>query len=103
MRLTWKLALLLAIGVGTQYLLNRHADDIDEARFTLRVYVAHLCGGTAADPDVMDLAVELRDREYARVVRRSVAAQGQATSRPASETRDASIAAELESSISLDG
>jgi hypothetical protein len=69
MRLTWKLALLLAIAVGAQWLLNRYAADLDEARFAIRVYVAHLCGGTAADTDVMDLAVDLHNRQIVRAER----------------------------------
>jgi hypothetical protein len=66
MRLTWKLALMLAIAVGAQILLVRYGGDLDEARFAVRVYVAHLCGGTAADAEVMDMAVELQDRQIAR-------------------------------------
>jgi hypothetical protein len=66
MRLTWKLALMLAIAVGAQVLLTRYSGDLDEARFAIRVYAAHLCGGTAADADVMDMAVELQNRQVAR-------------------------------------
>lgn len=66
MRLMWKLALLVAIAVGAQMLLNRYGGDLDEARFAVCVYIAHLCGGTAADADVMDLAVALHDRQIAR-------------------------------------
>jgi hypothetical protein len=97
MRLMWKLALLLAIGVGTQYAILRWMPEIEEARFALRVYVAYLRGGTAADTDVMDLAVELRDRQYEQVARRVASAQ--AATRPTVARRDASIVDELESSL----
>jgi hypothetical protein len=66
MRLTWKLALLIAIGVGAQLLINRHANDIDEAAFAFRVFVAHLNGKTAADPDTMDMANALWRRQMLR-------------------------------------
>src|SRR4051812_1394975 len=97
MRLIWKLALLLSIGVGTQYAILRWMPEIEEARFAFRVYVAYLRGGTAADTDVMDLAIELRDRQYEQAARRVASAQ--ATTRPTVVRRDASVVDELESSL----
>ena len=87
MRLTWKLALLIAIAVGAQWLLNRHGGDLDESRFAIRVYVAHLCGGTAADRDVMDLAVDLHNRQIVRT--EQVAAARQAATRQLEWDEDA--------------
>lgn len=66
MRLTWKLALVISIGVGAQMLISRYADDIDEAGFTYRVFVIHLCGGTVADPGVLEMADRLHRRKMAR-------------------------------------
>ena len=66
MRLTWKLAFIVAIGVGAQMLINRYADDIDEAVFALRVLVIHIRGGTVADPGVLELADDLLDRKLVR-------------------------------------
>ena len=97
MRLIWKLALLLAIGVALQYAILRWTPEIEEARFALRAYASYLSGGTPADPEMMDLAIELRDREYEHLIARATSAQ--TATRPTVARRDASIVDALESSL----
>jgi hypothetical protein len=104
MRLTWKLAVIIAVGMGTQLLLPRFVDEIDETQFAIRVLVAKWQGGSSGDPDVMALAMQLQDRQWARYQagRRPAmgwAARGadaNATTRPADKQRDASFDDDLE-------
>src|SRR5215210_7895078 len=58
MRLTWKLAVIVAIGVGIQLLLPRFVEEIDETQFAIRVLVAKWQGGSSGDPDVIALATQ---------------------------------------------
>jgi len=100
MRLLWKLALLVTIGVGMQVAIERYESELDEAWFATRVFCAHARGGTAADPELIDLATALTKRQYARIDPRLFAVPCQKpTTRPADVRQDARVAEELQCSL----
>ena len=74
MRFTWKLLLLVASGVAMQALISRYAAEIDEAQFGARCLIGKLCGQPSNDPALLDAANALRDRHWARILRRQAAA-----------------------------
>jgi hypothetical protein len=104
MRVTWKLALLVAIGIAAQVAIERYAAELDEAWFATRVFCAHACSGTAADPELMELATALEKRQNARRHETALAgARHQPTTRRVDQRRrDVISAEELEWSRAID-
>jgi hypothetical protein len=99
MRFMIKLALMIAMFVGMQALIQRNEQELDEAMFEGRCLVGKLCGRENNDVELMDAAMALRSRQVKRFERYAAAtaatAARSATTRPA-EVRAASVADELE-------
>ena len=103
MRFYVKLVVMIAIGVGTQGLIERNEQELDEAQFAMRCFIGKLRGKENNDAELMEAAVALRSRQMARIIRENntmVAAC--ATTRPAG-VRAASAADELEWSLACAG
>lgn len=114
MRLVWKLSVIVAIGVLLHGWIQRYESEIDEARFVLRTLMTSWGTGAVDTVELMDEAVALRDRQWARYHRRVAAAGGtggeagtlvaidstNATTRPGWE-RDASDADELALALNM--
>ncbi len=99
MRLWVKLLVIVAIAVGTQWLILSHEQEIDDAQFAARCFVGKLCGRGSTDEELMGAAEALLSRNSRRIERR-MAVAACATTRPA-EVRAApvSVADELEWSL----
>ena len=96
MRFMIKLALMIAMFVGIQALIQRNEQEIDQAQFAARCLIGKLCGRENNDVELMDAAMALRSRQIKRFERYAAAADAPcATTRPA-EVRTASVANELE-------
>jgi hypothetical protein len=97
MRFMIKLALMTAMFVGGQALIQRNEQEIDEAQFAARCLIGKLCGRENNDVELMDAASALQSRQMKRLgyYATAVAAAPNATTRPA-EVRAASVADELE-------
>ena len=96
MRFMIKLALMIAMFVGMQALIQRNEQEIDEAQFAARCLIGKLCGRENNDAELMDAAMSLRSRQMKRLgYYAAAAAVPYATTRPA-EVRAASVADELE-------
>ena len=96
MRFMIKLALMIAMFVGGQALIQRNEQEIDEAQFAARCLIGKLRGRENNDVELMDAAMALRSREMKRLGYYAAAAAAPcATTRPA-PVRAASVADELE-------
>jgi hypothetical protein len=97
MRFMIKLALMIAMFVGMQALIQRNEQEIDEAQFAARCLIGKLCGRENNDVELMDAASALQSRQMKRLGYYAAAAAAApcATTRPA-EVRTASVADELE-------
>ena len=99
MRFMIKLALMIAMFVGMQALIQRNEQEIDEAQFAARCLIGKLCGRENNDAELMDAASALHSRQMKRfecyAAAAAAAAAPRATTRPA-EVRAASVADELE-------
>jgi hypothetical protein len=97
MRFMVKLALMIAMFVGGQALIQRNEQEIDEAQFAARCLIGKLRGRENNDVELMDAAMALRSREMKRLgyYAAAAAAAPNAATRPA-EVRAASAADELE-------
>jgi hypothetical protein len=96
MRFMIKLALMIAMFVGGQALIQRNEQEIDEAQFAARCLIGKLCGRENNDVELMDAASALQSRQMKRLGYCAAAAAAPcATTRPA-EARAASVADELE-------
>jgi hypothetical protein len=110
MRFYVKLLVMVAIGVGMQWFIQRNEQELDEAQFAARCFIGHLCGRENSDAELMDAATALKSRQVRRLLRGTTvvtvvaaAAEPRATTRPA-EVRAASVAADaLESSLACAG
>ena len=99
MRFMIKLALMIAMFVGGQALIQRNEQEIDEAQFAARCLIGKLRGRENNDVELMDAAMALRSRQMKRLGHYAAAASPPcATTRPA-EVRAASVADELEWSL----
>ena len=96
MRFYVKLTLLIAIGMVSQGLIERHEAELDETFFAVRVMAARLSGESASSESCMDAADALLRRQYVRLARRGRCEN--AATRPVEE-RAASVADQLACSL----
>ena len=104
MRFYLKLLAMIAIGVGTQGLIERNEQELDDAQFAARCFFGKLCGRQNNDAALMDAASALHARQMKRMLVSAPATTvaPRATTRPAG-VRAASVADELEWSLACAG
>jgi hypothetical protein len=66
MRLIFKFSAIVVVAVCCQLLIIKGLDPLDEAQFTARVYVAHLCGEPMDNPELIDMGARMLQRQIAR-------------------------------------
>ena len=85
MRLIFKFSAIAVVAVCCQLLITMGIDRLDEAQFTVRVYIAHLQGAPMDSPEMIDIGARMIERQIAREQARKhrVASPAPPATRPA--------------------
>jgi hypothetical protein len=80
MRLFLKFSAVALVALCCQLLIEAGMDPLDEAQFTVRVYIAHLGGEPIDSPEMLDMGARMIERQIARERHRQRRSAPQATS-----------------------